>query len=109
MRKERHAPGAGRGSRTGVWVSTGLNEVLEDPSELRVLVDVEEVGERLQHLPLLEEKCRGPPSAGRASTLKRAAFLSCPLLIKAIRPCILSSHLVKQTEGREAKWGWGLP
>lgn len=42
-------------------------------------------------------------------TLRRATFLSCPLLIRAICPCILSSQLVKQKEGRGAEGGWGRP
>lgn len=82
-------------------MSTSLEEVLEDPGELRVLVDVEEVGEGLHHLPLLEETQRGFLSPARASTLRRAAFLFPPrhpqLLINAMCLCILSNQLVKQT------------
>jgi hypothetical protein len=38
--------------------STFLNKVLEDPTELRVLVDVAKVREGLHHLPLLEGEDR---------------------------------------------------
>lgn len=47
---------------------TRLNEVLEDPGELRVLVDVEEVGVSLRQLSFLGEHKEGSPGTPGSCT-----------------------------------------
>lgn len=104
----------GQDARAGpehVEASTGLEEVLEDPGELRVLVDVEEVREGLHHLPLLEETRRAFLSPARAGRLRREAFLPPappPTSHQRLCLCIPSNQLAKQTQpGEESRGGLG--
>lgn len=83
---------AGAGGRR----STSLNEVLEDPGELWVLVDVKKVREG-HHLPLLQEKWRGWASPVPTCPPGRATLLS-------------RLHPPGQPAwgGRKAERGWGI-
>lgn len=91
--------------------STGLEEVLEDPGELRVLVDVEEVREGLHHLPLLEETRRAFLSPARAGRLRREAFLPPappPTSHQRLGLCIPSNQLAKQTQRGKPRGAGGF-
>ena len=68
-KKHEHDQGGSRG------VSTSFNEVLENPRELRVFIDVEKVREGLHHLLLLEEKQREGFLTRQGSTAQTATFL----------------------------------
>lgn len=104
----------GQDARAGpehVEASTGLEEVLEDPGELRVLVDVEEVREGLHHLPLLEETRRAFLSPARGRQAQERSLPS-PRPAPHFPSTPLSVHPV-QSAGeanpeRKAEGGWGL-
>lgn len=87
--------GRGQGrAGTGGRRSTRLNEVLEDPGELWVLVDIKKVREG-HHLPLLQEKWRGRASPVRTRPPGRE-LLSC-----------LHPPGQPAWGGRKAERGWG--